>query len=324
MNLLTFLPGARFEAQGLHFRFTDRADDGVLDDFFPAYDRAFVLENEKERVEGFHACLALNDGAAHRTLRERYGPFRELIATARNEPDGPVIGGANLLVTQLPAMPELPGLPDLAGAAAASIGHSLNLNYLFVDPRQRGRGLGGCIQRACFEVAANLSREWGGKRHGGVAFLEVNDPFRLTPEAYRLDTAHAGIDQVARLGYWARAGARVLDWPYVQPALSDTQGDDDTLAMAVIGATAAALPAGLLAHHLERFFAISVLKGQPLADSPSATAQLAELAARHRAGASIGLLDLARHLPNLARVLRGAGRGRPGNLPEALKNGDRP
>lgn len=307
MNASEFSRTARFESSGLHFSFTDRADDGVLDDFFPAYNRAFVLENEKERVEGFRDCLALNDGNLHRALSERYGPFCELVVTARSEPQGPVVGGANLLVAQLP------------GEAGSAVDHSINLNYLFVVPEARGRSLANRIQHACFDVAASLSRTWGAKEGRGVAFLEVNDPFRLTPEEYRLDTEHAGIDQVARLAYWARVGARVLDWPYVQPALSAEQGDDNTLSLAAIGAPAGALASRVLAKHLERFFAISVLKGRPLSDSPSATGQLKQLARLEHAGQSIGLLDLADRLSDLERLLHVGGPDKPRNLPEALK-----
>ena len=299
---------ARSFADGdLRFEFSDRADDGVLDAFYPAYDRAFVLENEKEQKEGFRECLALNRGPLHAELTVRHGPFIELIAVAREAAGGPVLGGANLLAL---------GTDDVrAGPAPPSV----NLNYLFVDPACRGRGIAGRIQAACDAAVA----AWAGEVTAtgpGLTFLEINDPFRLTPAQYRRDSEHAGIDQVARLGYWARCGARVIDWPYVQPALSASQGDDDTLALAVIGAPAAQLPARTLFAHLQRFFAISVLKGRPLPTSPGAVRQLERLAGLALEGTALDLLPLDVDLRLVADQARRTGAHRPPNLQAALRD----
>ena len=84
-----------FREADLSIEATDRADNGVLDAFYAAYDKAFVLANEKEELDGFHDCLALNVGGAHERLRARYGPFRELVMVARDN-SGAVVGGANL------------------------------------------------------------------------------------------------------------------------------------------------------------------------------------------------------------------------------------
>lgn len=295
-------------SSGLYFEVTDRSDDGVLDAFYPAFDAAFVLDSEKERIEGFVACLALNAGATHQALQERYGPFRELVLVARETPEGQVLGGANFLVLALPA----------EGSEPAR--HTLNLNYLFVDPAQRGRGLSRQIMQACSELAATLFKSWrgGDEATEGLMFLEVNDPLRLTPEEYRIDSEHAGIDQVARLSYWARAGAAVLDLAYVQPALSADQQDDDTLALAVIGSHHAALPASTVYRHLERFFAISVLKGAPIDSSPSAQSQLRRLLDATRSGRSVALLDLGAGLPRVAQQVTCSPDDRCNSLPEAL------
>jgi GNAT superfamily N-acetyltransferase len=308
MDSTTPFRTGKFESSGLQFQVTDRSDDGVLDAFYPAYDAAFVLDSEKERVEGFHDCLALNSGPTHQALRDQYGPFRELVLVARDAPTGPVLGGANFLVVQLPA------------ERSAAVRHTINLNYLFVEPNQRGRGLSLRIMQACFRLASDLARSWHGGSGGtdGLAFLEVNDPFRLTPQQYRIDSDHSGIDQVARLAYWARAGAAILDLAYVQPALSADQVDDDTLALALIGSRDNALPARTVCQHLERFFAISVLKGEPIESSPSAAVQLARLRSEVSAERRIGLLDLNRGLPRLAQQLGRSQPGRPASLPAAL------
>jgi GNAT superfamily N-acetyltransferase len=296
-----------FECDGLHYEVTDRPD-AVLDAFYPAFDRAFVLDSEKERKDGFVDCLELNAGPMHQALQERYGPFRELILIAREAPGAAVVGGANFLVV---------GLPPEGDAPAR---HTVNLNYLFVDPRQRGRGLSRRILQVCSALSAGLAESWHGVAPAadGLVFLELNDPLRLTPEAYRLDSEHAGIDQVARLAYWTRAGAAVLDLDYVQPALSAEQKDDDTLALAVIGSHDKALPARLVHRHLERFFAISVLKGAPLDSSPSAARQLQALRDTAKGGRPVNLLKLGDGLPRVARQVSESPADRCGSLPQAL------
>ena len=39
---------------------TTDADDPILASFFEGYDRAFVLANEKEELEGFRTCMPSN------------------------------------------------------------------------------------------------------------------------------------------------------------------------------------------------------------------------------------------------------------------------
>lgn len=296
-----------FALGDLWFQASDRADDGVLDAFFPAYDKAFILPNEKEGMEGFQSCLALNHGAMHETLSTRHGRFRELVLVAREKRAGTVVGGANFLVL----------LPQPTSLHEAT--WTINLNYLFVDPALRGRSLSRKVLSACRRLAGQLvhTEPRTGAIPEGLVFLELNDPFRLTPEQYRIDSEHAGIDQLARLAYWSHMGAKVLDFTYVQPALSAQQGDDDTLAMAVIGSTDGQLSAGLVRNHLERFFAISVLKGSPLDKSPSVRRQMTELGQLTERGKPVRLLDLADPESRLQALLNRAD-DRPVSLVEAL------
>ncbi len=296
---------ARLRPSDLTIEATDRADDGVLDAFYAAYDKAFVLANEKEALEGFRDCLALNGGAAQQRLRARFGPFRELVMVARDAA-GAVVGGANFIVI---------GQPE---AAAHGLGHTVNLNYLFVAPTQRGNGRSHTLLAACRRLARATAAAWGaGADANGRFFLEINDPFRLTPEQYQLDSEHAGLDQLARLAYWARMGATLLDWPYVQPALSAGQQDDRTLAYAVLDARTDRLPASLVLWHLERFFAISVLKGADLPSSPSAWQQVCALQ-RRAADATLLLLAFDGATEALrARLDRAS--DRPSSLQAALR-----
>ena len=111
-------------------------------------------------------------------------------------------------------------------------------------------------------------------------FIEQNDPLALSDAEYAADTQHAGIDQIDRLAVWARLGARLVDFPYVQPALSPDQQPDDGLIYAALRYPEAAIPAAWFHDHLQSFFGVSVRKGAPLEGDPVCTAQLAALAER--------------------------------------------
>jgi hypothetical protein len=137
--------------------------------------------------------------------------------------------------------------------------------------------------------AADLPCEWSAKSGNGprqiVIFFEQNDPYRMSREDYELDTKHSGIDQRTRIGVWAQLGARIVDFPYVQPPLTSEQASDHSLVCGVIGLQEDTLSACLLHDHLERFFAISVLKGRDPSMEPVAARQLtalAEMCANHQ------------------------------------------
>lgn len=187
---------------GLRVRATQRADSPLLGRFMTGYDRAFVLPDEREEIAGFRACLAMNEQAAARFGR-RHG---ELVLVLEDSASGALLGGANFLATGMAQSP--PGHPDVAVA----------LNYLFVDTAQRGRGLARVLKRAVETLAPQVA---GGADTAllPALFIEQNDPFRLTDAEYAADNAHSGIDQIDRLAVWARLGAQLVDFAYVQPAL---------------------------------------------------------------------------------------------------------
>lgn len=268
-------------------------DGEVFDRFFAAYDGAFVLPDEKEGREGFVECLALNHGQAQARLLERFGPFREWVLVA--ERDGDVVGGANFIC-------------HAVAARDGAIVLAMNLNYVFVAPGHRGRG----HLRDMVEASRRLAR----MSFDGVAiealpllvFIELNDPLLMSAEDYALDNAIAGVDQFDRVAIWARLGARILDFPYLQPPLSASQAADDGLMLGVVDAGPGALDACVLGRHLERFFAISVLKdGDPRADAAT-RAQLDRCAQGCAAGGGFALLDPLPHLPAL-RAAADAARG---------------
>lgn len=268
-------------AGGLVARATTRPESPLLERFYDGYDRVFVLPDEKEDLAGFRACLALNPASRHRFGRTH----GELVAILLDDA-GVLLGGANFLAT---AIPRTPGHPEVAVA----------LNYLYVEPAVRGRGLSHML----LDAVAALARRAVGLADKGPSpaiFIEQNDPLRMTPADYAADTARSGIDQVARLRVWHRLGARVIDFPYVQPALSAGQEADLGLVYSVLRFEGKTLAARYLHDHLESFFGISVLKGGDPAADPVAGPQLARLAGLDRADAGVPVLDIGAALAKLA------------------------
>ncbi|RMI09184.1 GNAT family N-acetyltransferase [Cellulomonas triticagri] len=87
-------------------------------------------------------------------------------------------------------------------------GRVLLLEYLAVDAEARGLGLGA-------RLLGDLLPRWAAAAPGGPGALvlaEVDDP-----RAWSADAAQG--DPVARLRFYARYGARLLPFPYTQPAL---------------------------------------------------------------------------------------------------------
>ncbi|MDX1969212.1 MAG: GNAT family N-acetyltransferase [Planctomycetaceae bacterium] len=95
------------------------------------------------------------------------------------------------------------------------------LEFLLVDPQQRGRGLGQELHAATETLLQTDARRAG---HAGVSCIaiEMNDPYRVNP-------ADDNMDPFARARLWGRWGYGALGFPYVQPALSTDQGAVDYL-----------------------------------------------------------------------------------------------
>ncbi|MGA7950993.1 MAG: hypothetical protein WCA45_12655 [Thiobacillaceae bacterium] len=256
--------------------------------FFEAYDDAFILEDEKEDIEGFRKCLALNSGTEHERLTGKWGAFKETIAVAVASVDGvdTMVGGANFICFRIG--------DDLGSQSQHRRYLSLNLNYIFIHPAFRGRGyfrqvLGACVDMARQQLAAGSTDDHARDLH--LIFTEQNDPFRMDPDDYVRDSVHSGVDQIDRIAIWSHVGARIIDFEYFQPALSGTQKAFDGLLLAVIGAPDSGLAADMLRQHLQRFFAISVLKGAPVEQNKSAASQLQRLDRLGAEGAVLGLYD---------------------------------
>jgi GNAT superfamily N-acetyltransferase len=226
----------------------------------------------------------LNLGEAYKQLSARYGPYREYILVAYDKADE-VIGGANFICLTLPELP---------GHASPVI--SINLNYVFVLPAHRGKGYLRPILKACSHLALRtfppLSIE-PGLREQAIFFFEQNDPVRMSVEEYESDSTQSGLDQIQRIAIWARVGARIIDFPYVQPALSVGQKADHNLLLCVMGeGIGAYLDPCLLKSHLERFFQISVLKNKTDVHSDrDASLQITALTERCQHASKLRLAD---------------------------------
>lgn len=266
--------------EGETVRVTLDPDSPLLASFFEGYDRAFILPDEKEDLEGFKACLGLNPA--------QRGGQGEVVAVVFDAM-GQRLAGLNLLAVDHGEQAE----PRVSAA----------LNYVYVEEAARKRGM----LRQCLAMIPALA-QWAlgleDEAQPTIIFIEQNDPLRMTPEAYRQDTLHSGLDQVARLAIWARMGASLVDIDYVQPALSKEQQADDGLAYAVIGWEGRAMPPAFLHRHLERFFSVSVLKGQPEPEEGAARKQLTELAGQVQ---PVSLLSMQGALELLADDPRGGG-----------------
>ena len=140
-----------------------------------------------------------------------------------------------------------------------------------MDKNHRRKGLFGKLLYLVREEAETL---YGAGGSGPLIFIEMNDPVEMSAEDYARDSDHAGLDQVERLRIWERREARLVVFPYRQPPLSDSQSSDSALLLGVMGATSDALPACAFLAHLERFFAVTVLKGGDPDAVPVAAHQL--------------------------------------------------
>jgi hypothetical protein len=291
---------ARFDSlSGLVLDVTTRPDSPVLDAFYAGYDQAFVLPDEKEDLEGFRACLELGQGAMRERLVKRYGPHREVVCVARDAAGGEVFGGMNFISHTVP------------GGYVAS-----NLNYIFIGRDQRGGGRFRKLVAACEELASVLFEP---PQRPVLTFFELNDPLLLDEDAYRTDSERAGLDQFDRLAIWSRVGAKIVDHDYVQPPLSAHQQAEHGLLYGVVGAGGLdAIPAGVLLAHLERFFGVSVLKGEDPWANPVAGPQLEALKVRAAQEDMIRLLDPAPSIES-GRRLRAVGGGGPDGMRGVLR-----
>jgi GNAT superfamily N-acetyltransferase len=130
--------------------------------------------------------------------------------------------GANnyhILIAKVDGQPVGCAIADyLAEANAGAI------EFLTVAPPWRGRRIGSELRnRTEFLLAADSARTGAALDY---IVAEMNDPFRTPPGTDNMDP-------VARALFWHRWGYRIIDFPYVQPALSPGQLPVETLCLIV-------------------------------------------------------------------------------------------
>ncbi len=305
---------------GFSFATTTSPASPILREFYEAYDRAFTLPNEKEALAGFAECLGLNHGDAYATLAARFGGFREYVAVIKAPQTGETIGGMNFIAFSLARL-----------RTAQSPFLSVNLNYVLMNAQARNRGYFRAVmsdfpEAACALFARSnapdaLQTQTDAASTGRrvYVFIEQNDPVRMSREDYLRDTEASGLDQISRIGIWGRLGAKIVDFPYVQPPLSAKQGPDHNLIYAVLGVEGSTLEASILKAHLERFFGISVLKGRDPMSEPAAAAQLAALDRLCRDNTDVRLLSTGSAV-SVKAALQAVGPGSGLSLRDALRN----
>jgi hypothetical protein len=276
----------------LRIDFTDRADSAVLAEFYQGYDQAFVLPNEKEPIEGFRACLDLNHAPTYGPLASRYGAYREVVFTAADRQTGTPVGGGNFAVFSH-ASPSDTLVPAY---------RTIHLSYVYVRPASRRRGYLDRLVGMVDGLATDVLPYTAGTP--SFIFIEQNDPLKMSAAAYVEDTAQTGLDQVDRIGVWARRGARILDLDYVQPPLSTQHAPDSTLALCVLRPDLRTVEACVVYHHIRAFFAISVLKGADPDTVPVARDQIAALDQMCKSSKTIQLLDPTSWVAGPGRRLR--------------------
>ncbi|MFF7361033.1 GNAT family N-acetyltransferase [Streptomyces sp. NPDC008125] len=113
------------------------------------------------------------------------------------------------------------GRPDGAAIAEWSpAGGVVLLSYMAVRRDLRSSGIGGALM-------GEIRTGWQARAHPLLTLAEVEHP-----AAHRPDGEHG--DQTARLRFYARHGARVLDVPYFQPSLRPGAGRVPGMVLALL------------------------------------------------------------------------------------------
>ena len=149
----------------------------------------------------------------------------------------------------------------------------LLLSYLAVLPDMRGRGTGS-------ELIRHALGSWRARHECDLVVAEVHDP--------RAWQDIAGEDAESRLRFFGRAGARVLDVPFVQPALRLGADRVAGFLLLVMDAEAAKkeISSALVAHFVERYYQVAESATEPY--DPTLT----ELLGRINAAETIRLLSV--------------------------------
>ncbi len=266
-----------------HFR------SSAFDCFFRGYSTIFIPPNERESLDGFRTCLSYNDTIKYKHEHSAFGPFREFVLILREGKSELPAAGANFVC-----------YPMISDGIL-----SIHSNYAYVLPAFRRRGYLRSMYMQMARIALSYASEFNyrGTKPRVVIFGEQTDPFRMTLKQFNFDAAIANIDSFSRFLVWSRLGARILDFPYIQPPLSYELSSDHTLFLRVIfiddglapntSGRRRQLSPQLVKEHLRRFFAVSVLKrGSTLDGHPEILLQFSKLDSVIRQREKLSLYDM--------------------------------
>lgn len=238
--------------QQLDWGTVNRDGDPAFPQIYALYEKIFTLPEERDTAENLQSILEVHHDANNQA---RFGPSEECWIYARDPATKEVVGAVNIVAL---------GVTDPEAAKHADA--TMHINYLFVDPKYRTMGLGRhLLERADARARDIVAREMPDKSADTLrlfTFTEQNSPAKMTMAEYMQDNLSAGIDQCDRRNWWERQGYNQIDFPYVQPALSEDQDPCTGLDLCVKGAEGAKLPSSLLKYHFHRWASCSIMGGE--------------------------------------------------------------
>jgi GNAT superfamily N-acetyltransferase len=172
---------------------TDSAEDcRWLDQFYEQlFIPCFPDPNERESLENMKAYLTAKRSGWYESLGEK-NSYHILLGNA----DERVIAAAVF---------------DYLAGPNVGI-----LEFILVSEECRGQGIGSRMHRQVEEVLRQDALRAGHASLDGIV-IEMNDPFQV-------DLAMDNVDPFERARMWGQWNYEVMEFPYVQPALSEDQG----------------------------------------------------------------------------------------------------
>lgn len=171
---------------------TTAADLGKLERFYhDLFVPSFPDPDERESLENMKGYLTAKRDGWYESLGEK-NSYHILLGEA----DGRVVAAA---------------IFDYLACPNVGI-----LEFILVSEELRGRGFGGRVHREVERILGQDAQRAGYVSLDGIV-IEMNDPFQV-------DLAADNVDPFERAKLWGGWDYEVMDFPYVQPALSEEQG----------------------------------------------------------------------------------------------------
>lgn len=240
-NIIKKFHHTRDFVQALNIEVINRPNDPAFSELYSLYSGIFTLPDESETMMGFEKTLELN---SYDTLLKEFGFYEELWLYACMPDTNEIIAGINFTYYKV------------GKSKVNQYDFTKHITYLFVKNEYRGLGIASHLLKAADEYVLNKH----GQNNTIINFCEQNAPELMTTKEYFLDNINALVDQCDRLIWWHKQGYRRLAFNYVQPALNENQNPYTKMTMN-IQYGGGLISSEIVRFHLERFFSITVLKG---------------------------------------------------------------